>query len=243
MRMLTTVRGVIARRVLLNYRVDPDVLQRQLPPPFRPLLHRGHGVAGVCLIRLEQMRPRGLPRWCGLASENAAHRIAVAWEQDGEQHTGVFIPRRDTGSAWNAAIGGRLFPGEHHRSRFVVCDGGSRGALAVRVVGAGGTDIAAFAGHPVAALPATSVFASLDEASTFFRRGAKGCSVTRDPRRFDTIELDCATWSIEPLAIDEARSLLFDDPMRFPAGSIALDCALAMRGIEHRWRGLPDVRG
>ena len=36
--------GVIERRLLLNYHVDPAVLARQLPPPFRPQLHGGWGV-------------------------------------------------------------------------------------------------------------------------------------------------------------------------------------------------------
>jgi hypothetical protein len=240
MRLFATIRGVIARRVLVNWRVDPEALRRMLPAPFEPLLHRGHGIAGICLIRLEQLRPSGLPRWCGLTSENAAHRIAVAWQQGGQRHEGVFIPRRDTGSRWNAFAGGRLFPGEHHRSTFTTSD--TDGGVSVRVVGGDGAEVLAVAGRAAPALPATSVFASLDEASAFFRRGAKGCSVTRDPRSFDTVELDCAAWTIEPLAVDMVRSAWFDDEARFPRGSATVDCALRMRGIEHCWRGHPDVQ-
>ena len=55
---LPVIRGVIDRRILVNYRVDPDALRRILPSPFRPKLIRGYGIAGVCLIRLRQMRPR-----------------------------------------------------------------------------------------------------------------------------------------------------------------------------------------
>jgi hypothetical protein len=240
MRLFATIRGVIARRVLVNWRVDPDVLQRALPAPFEPLLHRGHGIAGICLIRLEQLRPSGLPRWCGLRSENAAHRIAVTWQQGGLRHEGVFIPRRDTGSAWNAFAGGRLFPGEHHHSMFTPSD--SDDAVSVRVVDRGGAEVLAVAARKAPALPATSAFASLDEAATFFRRGAKGCSVTRDAHRFDTVELDCATWPVEPLAVDGVRSAWFADEARFPRGAATLDCALRMRGIEHCWRSQADVR-
>jgi len=52
------VHGVIGRRLLVNFRVEPEVIQRQLPQPFRPKLHDGHAVAGICLIRLENIRPR-----------------------------------------------------------------------------------------------------------------------------------------------------------------------------------------
>src|ERR1700688_2904901 len=73
-----------------------------------------------CLIRLKHIRPRFQPAFLGISSENAAHRIAVEWEQNGQHREGVFIPRRDTSSRLNTLMGGRLFPGEHHRANFRV---------------------------------------------------------------------------------------------------------------------------
>src|SRR5579863_426820 len=73
------ITGLIKRRFLVNYRVEPAVIQTLLPDPLRPKLHEGHAVAGICLIRLEEVRPTGLPAFLGMASENAAHRIAVEW--------------------------------------------------------------------------------------------------------------------------------------------------------------------
>src|SRR5215468_7943504 len=92
------IRGVIDRRILVNFRVDAEILARLLPPPFRPKLVNGAGMAGVCLIRLKHIRPRLLPSFLGISSENAAHRIAVEWDQDGAVREGIFIPRRDTSS-------------------------------------------------------------------------------------------------------------------------------------------------
>lgn len=93
---LPKVHGIIGRRLLVNFRVEPDVIQQQLPAPFRPKLHDGYVVAGICLIRLQDIRPKRFPRMLGLSSENAAHRIAVVWEDDQGPHEGVYIPRRDT---------------------------------------------------------------------------------------------------------------------------------------------------
>jgi hypothetical protein len=76
------IQGVIRRRILVNFRVDPDVMKAQLPSRFTPKLQRNHAIAGVCLIRLEAIRPRLLPGFAGIPSENAAHRIAVLWETD-----------------------------------------------------------------------------------------------------------------------------------------------------------------
>ena len=70
--------GTIDRRVLLNYRVDPGVAARFLPPPFRPALQGGVAIAGICLIRFTGLRPEPLPRVVGVRTENVAHRIAVA---------------------------------------------------------------------------------------------------------------------------------------------------------------------
>src|SRR5271155_4194265 len=100
---IPVVRGVIDRRILVNFRVDPEVLARTLPKPFQPKLTHGAGMAGVCLI---QIRPRFVPSFLGISSENAAHRIAVQWEQDGVRREGVFIPRRDTSSRLNTLVGG-----------------------------------------------------------------------------------------------------------------------------------------
>src|SRR5687768_9574793 len=113
MALMPTLEGVIRRRVLVNVRVDPEVMRRHLPTPFRPKLLAGEAVAGICLIRLEGVRPRFFPFPVGIASENAAHRVAVEWEDDdGRAREGVYIPRRDSDSRVNRLAGGRLFPGE-----------------------------------------------------------------------------------------------------------------------------------
>src|SRR4051812_24844935 len=108
---LPVIAGLIERRILVNYRVDPKVLAPLLPPPFRPQLVHGQAMAGICLIRLRGVRPRWLPARLGISSENAAHRAAVEWVENGITRQGVYIRRRDSNSWLNAAAGGRLFPG------------------------------------------------------------------------------------------------------------------------------------
>src|ERR1700760_1313793 len=94
--MLPVLKGLIARRILLNFRADPQIIQSMLPKPFQLDKQNGYAVVGVCLIRLEQLRPKGLPALIGMASENAAHRVAVRYPQDGKMKKGVFIWRRET---------------------------------------------------------------------------------------------------------------------------------------------------
>src|SRR5262245_39786975 len=117
---IPVIRGTIDRRMLVNFRADPEVVAKLLPSPFKPLLAHGRAMVGICLIRLKNIRPRFLPIPWGISSENAAHRIAVQWELRGQPQEGVFIPRRDTSSLLNSMAGGSLFPGEHHRAKFTV---------------------------------------------------------------------------------------------------------------------------
>ena len=67
---IPTIRGLIDRRVLVNFRVEPDVLSAILPTPFRPQIVNGFGIAGICLIRLKHIRPKFLPPIIGISSEN-----------------------------------------------------------------------------------------------------------------------------------------------------------------------------
>src|SRR5262249_16386420 len=154
-------------------------------------LYRGRGVGGVCMIRFRGLRPRFLPAWMGMGSENAAHRVAVEWDEDGEQREGVFIPRRDTNSWFNKALGGRVFPGICSRGRFEVEEAGGR--VAVRIVRTDGGEEVAFAGRPAARLPESSLFPSLDEAAGFFSLGATGYSATGRPGHYHGMDLKCLT--------------------------------------------------
>jgi hypothetical protein len=236
---LPKVHGTIRRRLLINYRVDPAVIQRQLPASFRPKLHHGSAVAGMCLIRLEDIRPRRFPKAVGLSSENAAHRIAVVWDDDTGPHEGVYIPRRDSGSLLNHLAGGRLFPGEHQRAWFQVTEDEQRIALHMRSAdGRIALDVIA---RTAERLPETSGFSSLNEASAFFEGGGIGYSVTSSGKRLDGVVLKTESWKVEALAVEHAHSTYFDDPAMFPPGSVAFDCGLIMRNIPHEWEAAQEM--
>jgi hypothetical protein len=232
--------GVIERRLLVNYRTDPDITARLLPAPLRPQLVNGWAVAGICLIRLARLRPRHVPAVAGLRSENAAHRIAVEWDTDDGPRQGVFIPRRDSGALANVVVGGRLFPGEHHRARFEVRETASD--LRVSFAATDSTarvDVQVRAGG---GWTASELFADLAEASEFFHQGADGYSPNGDGRCLDGLRLRADTWSVEPAEVIAAESSFFDDRSRFPDGTVTLDCALLMRDVPVTWNPLPPMR-
>ncbi|MCE9547989.1 MAG: DUF2071 domain-containing protein [Planctomycetia bacterium] len=237
---IPVIYGLIERRVLLNYRVEPDVLAELLPAPFRPQLVGGKGIAGICLIRLSHLRPKGWPAWLGVASENAAHRIAVEWFDDndsGKLRRGVYIPRRDTSSAINTLVGGRLFPGVHHRARFDVEDelDGAANHISIAATSRDNSMRLAVTALATSDMPRDSVFGAPEEASAFFQCHGLGYSATANTNVCDGLELQCYEWRMEPLAVERAESSYFADETLFPPGSIEFDSAWLMRNIVHEW--------
>lgn len=232
---IPVIRGRIDRRILVNYRVKPDVLADLLPSPFRPKLINRSGMAGVCLIRLKSVRPKFLPAFLGLSSENAAHRIAVEWDQDGETKEGVFVPRRDTSSRINTWLGGRLFPGLQNHAQFQIQE--NRDHFRVELTSDDQHTHLFVEGQAAMELPRTSVFGSLAEASGFFERGSLGYSVTAKPGQFDGLELRSFNWHVRPLDVRNVKSSFFENRELFPPDSVDFDCALLMQGIEHEWVG------
>lgn len=233
--------SVIERRLLVNYRVDPEVAGSLLPAPLRPQLVNGWAVAGICLIRLGRLRPSGLPRWAGMRTENAAHRIAVEWNEAGGHQSGVYIPRRDSNSVATVLAGGRLFPGEHHYATFDVRE--TPRDLHVAFASTDGSAHVSIDIRVTQRLPGSSLFTDLGEASDFFRHGSAGFSATRDSGRLDGLELHADRWAVEPAEVCAASSSFFDDARLFPAGSATLDCALLMRDIPATWKAIQPGRG
>jgi hypothetical protein len=221
---LPVITGLIKRRLLINFRADPEVTQPLLPAGLRPKLHDSHAIVGICLIRLEQIRPKGLPALIGVASEDAAHRIAVQWTgSDGQPEEGVFIPRRDTDSALNVLAGGRMFPGVHHLSRFAVKDDGQTVSVSMTPDDRNAT--IEVSGGEAASLPRSSCFASLEDSSAFFEPGCIGYSTARNANRLDGLKLRTHDWQVRPLEVTGVHSGFFADETRFPKGSIEFDHA------------------
>lgn len=234
-----TLVGVVERRLLLNYRVDATLAARLLPAPLRPQLVNGWAVGGVCLIRLGQLRLPGLPKLLGLRSENAAHRFAVEWDTPDGPAVGVYIPRRDTGSPATALVGGRLFPGEHHRARFTTHE--SRHELRVSFASVDHATFVRVHARVTRELDGSALFPDLGPASAFFRRGATGYSATRAGTCLDGLQLQTDQWHMEPLQIITAASSLFDDRQLFPPGTATLDSALLMRDVPVTWKPLSPM--
>jgi hypothetical protein len=230
------IKGVIDRRILINYQIDKDVLSKYLPKPFSPKLVHGKGIAGICLIRLKEVRPKGLPRIIGVSSENGAHRIAVEWMEKGVLKEGVYIPRRDTSSRLNAIAGGRIFPGVHHLAKFKVEEG--NGCYSIQLMSDDNTFLSIKASE-TDNWNNQSVFENLECVSKFFEDGSVGYSPNSNS--FEGLELRAFNWKVSLLKVENVKSSFFEDESIFPKGSVKFDNALLMKDINHEWVGLKKM--
>ena len=231
---IPTIHGYIERRILINYTADPEVVRQILPFPFRPKIYKDKAIVGICLIRLKEVKPMGLPDCIGISSENGAHRIAVEWDQNGQVKEGVYIPRRDTSLRLNTLVGGWLFPGVHHLAKFNVKEGD--GQYHIDFLSCDQTGVAIDA-KETDLLNEQSIFQTLDHASLFFEKGALGYSPNKD--QFDGLKLQTYRWEMKPLTVSSVRSSFFEDRNIFPEGSVVFDHALLMTEIEHEWHSVP----
>ena len=227
---IPTIKGIIDRRMLVNFTVDLDVARAIVPAPFTPKAFNGKAIAGICLIRLKQVRPKGLPAFVGINSENGAHRIAVEWRENGQLKEGVYIPRRDTSSTFNALVGGRVFPGKHYHAQFDVKEEADDYHVAFKSSDATMISVDAKLAQSLAA---NSIFKDLQEASAFFKAGATGYSP--NGKRYEGLHLNTYRWDMKPLEVSNVHSSFFEDKKVFPTGSVQFDNALLMTNIEHEW--------
>jgi hypothetical protein len=232
---LPTIHGYIDRRILVNFTADPDVVRKIVPEPFRPKIYKDKAIVGICLIRLKDIKLKGLPDFVGVSSENGAHRIAVEWDEEGETKEGVYISRRDTSLKLNTILGGRIFPGKHYLAKFNVKEGD--GNYHIDFTSSDNTSISIDA-KEINTFPANSIFKTLENVSEFFEKGAVGYSPNRD--KYEGLKLQAYTWQVRPLEVQNIHSSFYTNEELFPKGSIQFDNALLMSRVEHEWKTMKD---
>lgn len=246
MGLFPPLRGIIDRRILVNFRIDPDAIRdaELLPDGFRPRTVDGVAIGGICCIRLADIRPAGLPTGLGLSSENAAHRIGVEWEQDGEWQSGVYIPRRDTDSLLNSFIGSRVF-GRHYQASFEVSEGDQRqsiseddGRYELTMRSPNGPVMMHVEARETDTFPEDSVFEDTHAASAYHQCGSVGYCPSPDESQLQGVELTTDEWQVQPLAVERVSASFFET--RLPEEALTFDNALLMDGIGHQWDPRPS---
>jgi hypothetical protein len=237
--MFPTLEGIMARRILVNFRAEPRLVASLVPRPLEVTIHRGFAVVGICLIRLEQLRPKGFPQSLGVSSENMAHRVAIRFKEDGKTKNGVFIWRRDTDQNLTALLGGRLFPGLHSKAKFKVEETSHDLSMQVKTR-KGEADVHLKVENQSGWKP-TDLFKTFGEARTFFQKGDCGFSCAYDEGRLEGMRLETLKWEMEPVLVKSVYSAFYEKLKPYSPKGLQFDCALRMKGIPHQWHELKDI--
>jgi hypothetical protein len=214
------------RRIVLNYRIDPAIASRAMPPPFRPHLESGWAIGGLCIAHLRPAVPRFVR-----SVVSVAHRFVVETPGGGPA---VYVPRRDTSSLVATLIGGRVVPGVQQRATIVSTL--DDGAVAVDLSSTDGRMQVELRAQVRSEIDPASVYRDEADASAALRHAPMGYSPARSAGRLEVVELCADDWRLTPLSIDRVASSYFDDVRMFPVGSIEPDSAFVMTDVAHRWR-------
>lgn len=232
--LINSISGLCERRLILNWRVDPDIVAKLLPRPFRPRLVNGHAIVGMDVLKLAEMRPTGLPAFTGFSTENAIDRIAVEWDEGGTIVQGLYVPHRYSPSTVNALVSSaRLFPTIFTHALFDFNERAGRYQVSV-FAGANRFELDANESKTFAE---KSILGSPNAASDFHRDAKISYSPSPDKDKFDAIYLKTLDWKATPLSIKSVSYSYID---RLYPGAV-FDSALVMHSTKHEWHGLGSI--
>ncbi len=236
--MIKIIEGIIDRRILVNYRIDPHYLKKILPSPFKPRLINGYGLGGICLIRFEKMRPTWLPSIVGTSSENGTHRFCVEWKKNGKLYNGVYVKKRFTNSRLHEFGGEKIFPGRLVFSDFKASEEKGHYSISFKSKNGEYAYVEAYETHQ---FPINSLFKTIEEASEDFRKDQIGYSPHKQKNQFKGVKLNTDNWEVSPLCLKNCKSSLFSNLDIFPTGSVEVDHVLLMKNIKHSWENVGAI--
>ncbi|HTN79565.1 MAG TPA: hypothetical protein VMK16_07820 [Acidimicrobiales bacterium] len=233
--MLASVVGVrtpvlqatLERRLLLTYRLDPDAVADLVPGPFWLHMVGGFAVGSITLDHVTALRPRGLPAAAGFTSQNAAHRIAVEWDQHGRKAAGTFVLSRHTSARRIAVAGDRLFPGLRMRADFDVDDRGPNVSVGFRGSDGSAVDAEVVVDDDVGR---SELFSAPQEGWRLAVRGAMTASLRRKAGELDWIDEHARGGRVRAASIERVTSSLFSAALGTP------DSAIVARDVMIEWQ-------
>jgi hypothetical protein len=232
MMKLPKLATTIERRIFTTYAVDPEQIIPYLPEGIKPQLVNGKAIAGVCLLRMGNIRPSFISPNIGITAENAGHRIAVTYLNDeGQETVGVYAPFRHTNSRLAVAASGTIFPGIQKAAHFDVHEAGNNFKVNMT-----SKDVSVEVDVDLASEAdwSSQLFPTFAEASAFYEEAKVAWSPTSEDanRRIEPLKLEHAYWEIKPAHINHIHTSFFDS---FPKGTVRLDHALIMQNVPAWW--------
>ena len=233
-----TMTGTLEHTFLLNHAVSPEKLRPLIPRVFEPDLHKGHAFFSLVIVDLRRMRPAWLPAFMGFDYVHIGYRVPVWFESNGSRRRGVYFVRSDGSKRLFNFFGNVMtyFNFQPARVRLDWREG--EVAIDASCVPEEKCDV-----HVVLdtknrhdALPANSLFDSLEEATTFFTELEQGFWFDQQRNEVNIVVIERPHWPIKPIQAKEYGAQFFQDGNAFDTTTAKPDVFYHVQGVPYVWR-------
>ncbi len=230
MSIIPPVRASLAERYLFNFRLPLQVCASYLPTSWLiPEEIRGFGVVSFCILDLRGITVAPLPTAVGLTSISCASRFAV-WDTSGEQaNHAVFVPERQTNSAFGSWFTRQGFSAPHPHVEAAMEH--EEDQVSVRVSSREKGLLFSAVVRPSAA-SRSELFSSSREFAGFIAQGISSYGTSRHGSRLTKVDLYKDDADYTPMAASELRGVL---PNEWQSHGGVFDSAFHTLGGRYEW--------
>lgn len=230
-----SVEAMLQRSLVLTYAVPRAQLEPLLGPGLELDTFGDWGFVAVAMVTTQQLRPLGMPRWCGSDFFLCGYRIFTRFTSPGRPTIrGLRILRSDTDRRRMVALGS-VFT-HYNYSHAVVRELYDESRLELRVEtpnAEADVHVVADLSSSPAPLPSTSVFSNLAEARRFAGPLPYTFDYEAETNRMVVIKGVRKAWAPTPVSVTLHRATFLDKPA---FANARLSNAFFLRDIPYTWR-------
>jgi hypothetical protein len=234
--MSVTMRGVIDRCVLLNYRTPVSSVERFVPRGLRLRTKGGFAFWNVVVCRVHRMRHALAPAALGITYCHVAYRLLVEAElADSSVVSGLHFIRSDANNGLVGLGGNIMSDFRFHGALIDITQTDTRFTATGRSHdGVGNFDLTA-RDKPAVKLSAGSPFQSRTEAAEFLKYTPVGLAPNRagSALRLSEVLRNESAWHSTPLEVDRQFFAFFHSARQ---KAVTLELAERVEPIDYRWR-------
>jgi uncharacterized protein YqjF (DUF2071 family) len=226
--------------VAVNYRLDPVALRPLVPSVFDLDLYQGHGFVSLTASRLKDFGVGWLPPALRMNFYQATYRAHVTYTDfRGRRMRGCYFVRSETNSSLMSLTANLLPEFRAHRCRTYPILMARQGDHLLLTVDsgddpAGKVVLLLDTSHPLAGMPASSVFPAASTAYDFLVDFYDAFAYAPDTTEVFLLRIERGPWDIRVVEPVD-HYLGFFRAGSFPAGSAELDSIFYFRNVPYRW--------
>lgn len=232
------MKTLFKRCFLVNFAIDPNVIQSLLPAPLVPDLYRDRAFLSIVIADMEQMRPAFLPSVFGITYNQVVYRVMVRCQ--GER--GVYFIRSDADNRFMCMMGNLMtFFKFHHSSMSFKTEGGNIHFDLMAGKNHEADIHAVFeTGRASHTMPATSRFKTVEEAQPFIVEQYAAYAVPQ-PNVITRVRIQRSAWDIKVVNDLRSEYQFMQIYAPFSPANTQLDSIFYVENIPYYWYTLEKL--